>query len=813
MKVSLNWLKQYLEIKLPAEEVGHLLTGLGLEVEGMEVLQAGHNGLEGVVVGEILTCEKHPEADRLSLCTVDINDGEPLSIVCGAPNVRQGQKVLVATIGTEVLDKEGSPFKIKKGKIRGAESAGMICAEDELGIGHSHEGILVLASEAQAGTPAAQQLGLEEDVVFEIGLTPNRSDATNHIGVARDLLAAMKIRHGYTGSLKMPTLTPIQSTSGPDDFKITVENTVACPRYSGIIIRGIKVGPSPEWLRQALTAIGERSINNIVDITNFVLHELGQPLHAFDLNQISGGAIRVKNLPAGTKFRALDDQEYTLHEEDLMICDSHSQPLCMAGVFGGLHSGVGESTTDIFLESALFEAIAIRRTSTRHNLRTEAARIFEKGADVAMIPLALQRAVNLIQEIAGGEISSPVIDCYPEEIEPIKVMVRMGKVNGLTGLTLDHATVRRILEALEMSILEESPDHFVVAIPGNKGEVTREVDVIEEILRICGYDNVPEPEKMMISIQPTAKPNRNYLRQQITAILSARGYSEGMNLSLDQSARYEKVWPGFDPATLVKIHNTSNVHLDCMRAALWPNMLDSVLHNLNRQQTDIRLFEMGKTYQKVEAGLTETNRLIMVVSGRREPKNWLNSGRTEADLYTLKSDVQAIAQAFRLEGLRETPVEHAILQPAISWQRGPLEIGVLGAVSPEILSEWGIKQPVWIADLNWDALLGALPKKALATTSLNRFPTVRRDLAMVLDATTPYADIEAVVRKSIKKPLQTVELVDVYTSAEQLGPEKKSYAISLSFANPEKTLTDQEIDKMMETLISNLGQLKAEIRK
>ena len=813
MKISLNWLKKYLDLPLDPEKIGDLLTSLGLEVEGMEKIEAGHNGLQGIVVGRVATCEKHPDADRLSLCTVDIAGEAPLAIVCGAPNVAAGQKVLVATAGASVLGKDGEAFTIKSGKIRGAASEGMICAVDELGLGEDHSGILVLDETAVVGMPASEHLGLKEDWIYEIGLTPNRSDATNHIGVARDLYAALVVRHGFTGGINLPNVGNFPTGAQTHPVQVIIENERACPRYSGVSISGIKVGPSPEWLRQALTAIGERSINNVVDTTNYILHEMGQPLHAFDLDKIQGRTIRVKTLPAQTPLVCLDEIERKLDAEDLMICDGDSQPMCIGGVFGGLHSGVTESTTSIFLESAYFDPGYIRRTSTRHNLRTEAARIFEKGADPEATVYVLERAAMLICELAGGTIASPVVDVYPSPVTPVRVDVRMSRIRLLTGIDLDMAEIRRVLAALGMPILSEAGDTFTVQVPGNKSDVLREVDVIEEILRVIGYDRVPEPAKMFVSVQASPRPDPAKLRDKVAAMLSARGFHEAMSLSLDQSARYETIAPEM-AGSMVRIHNTSNVHLDSLRADLMPNMLENILRNKNRQNHDVRLFEFGKTYHRDGETFTETNRLILAITGRREAESWLNSGREQADLYTLKTEVESVLQFLRIQGWQERASEGQGLEPGLVWARGPKEMVRLGAVSGAWLDLMDVDQPVWVADINWDVVLDFIPARDAETASLSRFPEVRRDLALVVDRSVAYRDIEALASKTEKKLLKEVNLFDVYTSEEHLGAGKKSCAVSFRFADPERTLTDQEIDDVMNRLIAGYeSRLGAVIRR
>lgn len=813
MKISLNWLKEYVDIPFGTDEVQEWLTSLGLEVEGLEQVTKGHNGLRGIVVGHVKACEKHPDADKLSCCKVDIGAGDVLSIVCGAPNVATGQKVLVATQGAEVIGKDGSPFTIKKGRIRGADSEGMICAEDELGLGHDHAGIMVLDGTATPGTPAALQLGLKDDYIIEIGLTPNRSDATCHIGVARDLLAAMKVRNHFKGQLCLPTHKALPVPENAKDISIHIEHNEACRRYAGIVIEGISVGPSPEWLRTRLEAIGERSINNIVDVTNYVLHEWGQPLHAFDLDKIGQETIRVACRSDQTPFVSLDGITRALTNQDLMICDGNYKPMCMAGVFGGLDSGVSESTVRVFLESAWFDPKFIRRSSTKHNLRTEAARIFEKGADPEAILPALHRAASLILEVAGGSIGSKIIDIYPEPIQPAEVQLTFDQVKSLTGVPFTTEQILSALDALEMTILDQNDHSVTVRIPGNKSDVNRVVDVIEEILRIYGYDNIPEPGYIRMAVQSTEKPDVHHLKSQVSAALSANGFSEAMNLSLDQSARYEQRYSEAF-AALVKIHNTANVHLDSMRFDLLPNMMDTVLRNQNRQQTDLRLYEWGKTYQRSENAFQENNRLLLVITGRREPEHWLNAGRKEVDFYTLKGTVTSLLQLIRVEGWQERPLEHPLYSGGLMWTRGTKELVRLGLVHQDWAKDIGVDSAVWVADFDWDSIIQSLPKKPQEVLPLLRFPVVRRDLAIVVDKGVSYADMETLAKKTIKKSLLDITLFDVFTSDEHLGPGKKSCALSFRFAMQDRTLTDHEIDKMMDQLIQGYeNQFSALIRK
>jgi len=807
MKVSLNWLRQYLDLELPPTEIAQTLTGTGLEVEGMDKVESVPGGLEGIVVGQVLTCEKHPNADRLSLTTVDTGAGQPVSIVCGAPNVAAGQHVLVATVGSMLYPTEGEPFKIKKGKIRGEVSEGMICAEDELGLGSDHDGIIVLEQAYTPGTPAADVYDLETDYVYEIGLTPNRSDATNHLGVAFDLAAARSVSEQEKVRVRQPDVSAFREGTAPA-FPAQVKDATQAPRYAGLVIENLKVATSPDWLRARLNTIGVRPINNVVDVTNYVLHELGQPLHAFDLDKVNGGKIIVEKLPEGTPFTSLDGVERKLSADDLMICDADHQPMCIAGVFGGEGSGVTETTTRIFLESAHFAADTTRRSSMRHTLRTDAARIFEKGSDPNVTVYALKRAALLLQELAGGEVTSKLLDLYPTPIAPREVTVRYARVDSLIGVTLEPAQIHNILESMEMRVTDSDDLQFTVAVPTNKVEVTREVDVIEEILRIYGFNNIPEPAMITTAMVVSPHPDPSALRELIGDLLAANGYYEMMALSLSESRFYD------DKSKLVTINNTSNVHLDVMRSDLLHSALEAVRYNQSFSQRDLRLFEFGRSYHLDGEQYREVNHLTLTLTGRQQPESWHVTEQRDASFYTLKAAVELILQRLGIDNYRTAEAPADAFAYGLRYHKGPLELVDLGAVAGAKLSGAAVKSGVYFADFNWDNLLRVLPRKAVQVTTPGRYPTVRRDLALVVAAGVSFADIERLARKAAKKLLTQVNLFDVYRNDEQLGAGKKSYAVSFLFESDARTLNDKEVDKLMRSIEGSLSkQLGAEVRR
>ncbi|MDX1666569.1 MAG: phenylalanine--tRNA ligase subunit beta, partial [Saprospiraceae bacterium] len=706
MKVSLNWLKDYLHIDLPPEKVGQILTDIGLEVEGEEVVESVKGGMEGMVIGYVVKCWKHPNADRLSLTKVDTGTGEELQIVCGAPNVAAGQKVVVATVGTTIYPPDGEPWTVRKGKIRGEVSEGMICSEDEMGIGTDHSGIVVLPDQVEVGTHASEYYEIEKDYVYDIGLTPNRSDATNHIGVAMDLAAALQINYDHSGEVDLPDIGDFEIDSRDLPVEVEVENTEACPRYSGISIKGIRIGESPDWLKKRLRAIGVRPKSNIVDITNFVLHELGQPLHAFDLDRIKGQKVIVKTLAEGSTFVSLDEVVRELSDEDLMICDGKSKGMCIGGVFGGAESGVTEDTVNIFLESAHFHPKWIRRSSMRHNLRTDAARVFEKGSDPNITVYALKRAAMLIKELAGGEIASDIVDIYPEPIEPVEVEVRYRHVNRLIGAELSPEEIRAILEALRMEVVSEEEETFTVAVPTNKADVTREADLIEEILRIYGFNKVDIPDQFSTSVSLGKRPDPGKVRDVAGDLLAAHGFHEMMAVSLSQSRYYEQILESvFDKSELVYINNTSNAHLDIMRPDMLFSGLEAIVHNQNRQQTDLKLFEFGKTYRKSGGKYREEAHLSLFMTGLRWKESWILPEDREANYYSLKGFAGSLLQRLGIEGFQASPLKDDVFAWGMRYHRGPQDLVRFGRIQKQISEQMDIRGEVYFADFQWDNLL------------------------------------------------------------------------------------------------------------
>jgi len=816
MNVSLRWLRQYIDTKdLSPETIGDILTSTGLEVEGMEEVETIPGGLHGLVIGEIKECGKHPGADRLSLTKVDVGGDELLSIVCGAPNVAAGQKVVVATVGAELHPVEGDPFTIKKGKIRGEVSEGMICAEDEIGLGQSHAGIIVLPADAKVGQAARDHYGVETDYVYEIGLTPNRSDATNHLGVAYDLAAALRVNHHHQGEVQPPSVAAFKVANTDLQIPVEVRNTEACPRYSGVTISNLTIKESPDWLKARLNAVGVRPINNVVDITNFVLHELGQPLHAFDLEEIKGKKIIVETLPAKTKFQSLDEIERELHEEDLMICDGQENPMCIGGVFGGIKSGVKSSTTAIFLESAHFDPEFIRRTSMRHNLRTDAAKVYEKGSDPNITVFALKRAALLLQELAGGVVSSEVIDIYPVEKAPARIKVRYQRVNELIGVNIPPAKVHGILEAMGMTIIESNDEAFTVEVPTNKSDVLREVDMIEEILRIYGFNNVPIPSKVTTSMAIAPSPSPSEIRNKIGDLLAAQGFNEMMALSLSESRYYLAQETLVPTEELVYVNNTSNVHLDIMRPHMVYSGLEAIIRNQNRQESDLRLFEFGRTYRKEGEGFEEINRLTLFLTGRRQPESWLADDQAMVSYYGLKANVDGILTRLGIQGYQQEEVtEKGVIAYGTRYFRGSKELVRFGRLQGSLLKGMDIKGEVFYADFNWDNVFQALPKKRVQFTELNKYPSMRRDLALVVDQGVKFSDIASIAGKAAKKLLRETNHFNLYVNEDQLGAGKKSYAVSFIFEDASRTLKVQEVDKVMEKIMTTCeSQLGAQIRR
>ncbi|MBT8218860.1 MAG: phenylalanine--tRNA ligase subunit beta [Bacteroidia bacterium] len=811
MKLSLKWMKEYIDLDLPPEKIGEILTDIGLEVEGQEEVENIKGGLRGLVIGKVITCDKHPNADRLSLTTVDIGEGEPLQIVCGAPNVASGQKVVVAPVGTTLYSAEGESWKIKKGKIRGEVSEGMICAEDEIGLSNDHSGTIELPEDTPIGLQAKEFYNLESDFVYDIGLTPNRSDATSHLGSVKDLAAALKINYGHSGHVNIPDVNHFTIDNNDFAIEVVVEDEVGCPRYSGISITGIEIKQSPEWLRNRLEAIGVRSISNIVDITNFILHELGQPLHAFDLDKIAGQKIIVKTLPQDTPFTTLDEKERKLHPEDLMICDGDSQGMCIAGVFGGMHSGVTEETTNIFLESAHFNAKQLRRSSSRHLLFTDASKVFEKGSDPNNTVFALKRAAMLIKELAGGEISSEIVDIYPKVIEKQKVKIRYSYVRRHIGVDISKKEIKDILDALHIDIVEQDKDGLIVAIPTDKSDVTREVDVIEEIIRIYGFNKIPIPDNISSSVVFTDGIDPKSLREAAARYLISNGFSEMMSMSLTQSKYADQVLP-FDDKDLVYVNNTSNIHLDIMRPTLLYGCLEAVAHNHNRQEENLNLFEFGRSYLKEGDGFNESEHLVLTMSGDYQGESWKpNSSKT--DIYTLKGLVKNILTRLSFSSFKVQDAPETIYDYGLSYMSGRDCLVSFGKLKSDILAAMGIKKDVHFVDFNWDLLTQRRSKKRIIYEPLNKFPTMRRDLAVVIDEDVKFDQLATIARQSGKKILSSVNLFDVYKNAKQLGPGKKSYALSMVFEDKEQTLKDKQVEKIMNNLIRRYeSELGATVR-
>lgn len=813
MKISLNWLSDYIDIPVSKEELSDILTDLGLEVEGMETIEGVPGGLAGVVVGQVIECGKHPNADRLSLTKVDIGATELLQIVCGAPNVAADQKVLVATTGTWLHPIKGEPFKIKKGKIRGEVSEGMICAEDEIGVGNDHEGIMVLEESAIPGTAAKLQLDLKEDTIYDIGLTPNRSDATSHIGVARDLLAYYKVHKIENTGIKLPDVYNFSVESNEhNNITVEIEDLGGCPRFSAVSLSHIEVKESPEWIQQRLASIGVRSINNIVDITNYVLHETGQPLHAYDLNQIKGSKVVVKSLPEGCKFMSLDEKERTLLPADIMVCNGVDEGMCIAGVFGGLYSGVTEKTNNIFLEAAHFNAKRIRVTSTKHLLRTDAAMRFEKGTDPNGTLFALKRAAQLMEKYANASISSDIIDVYPNEIEPVKVNVRYEKVNDLIGIEMSKDTISKILNALDMEIIATNDESFTVKVPTNKADVHREADIVEEILRVYGFNNIPISNKMRTSITYLSHPQPIHIKESISQLLTGKGYNEMMNLSLMQSQLYEKILPHLMDS-LVYINNTSNIHLDVMRPEMMLPALQTINYNQNRQAKRLKYFEIGRQYRSEGEEKTEDQKLIVVLAGPLESQNW-NQTEKEADFYDLRRMVDELLIKLGGTSYKACEIsEDSRWDYGMHYERGKDLIVSFGKVKTQICDAMDISSDVYYAEFNLKMLYTLAQQSKTKIKGISKFPTVKRDLALVVNSDRTFGEIESIVRKANKKLIRDVGLFDVYKNDDQLGTGKKSYAISILFEDQEKTLNDKEVEKVMGKLVDNLkSQLQAEVR-
>lgn len=796
MRISYNWLKQFIKIDLPSEDTATLLTDLGLEVEVVEKYQSVKGGLVGVVVGEVKTCEKHPDADRLKVTTVDLGDGTIVQIVCGAPNVEAGQKVPVATIGTKLYDKDGNEFEIKKGKIRGQESHGMICAEDELGIGTSHDGIMVLDAKLKPGTTLAEVLKIENDEIFEIGLTPNRADAMSHYGVARDLRAGL-LQKSKNIELITPSVSAFKVEKRTLKIDVDVKDSKLCPRYCGVTISGITVKASPDWLQNRLKSLGLTPKNNIVDVTNYILHDLGQPLHAFDASKIHGKVI-VKTVEAGTKFVTLDDVERTLHEDDLMICDANG-PMCMAGVFGGKNSGVSENTSTIFLESAYFNPVTIRKTAKRHTLSTDASFRFERGVDPSITEYALKRAAMLIQQVAGGEITSDVIDVYPKKIEDFSVFLNFDKTAKLIGQELPKETIKKILASLDIKVNSVSDAGLGLIIPSYRVDVQREVDVIEEILRVYGYNNISFSKKLNATVANSPRTEDYKVQNIVANQLNSQGFHEMMANSLT-TPEYAKLSAQLKEENNVMMLNPLSNDLSAMRQSLLFSGLEAISYNINRRNSDLRLFEFGKTYHKLLSGYNEKKHLTLFVSGNQKDESWTNPDK-KSDFFLFKGYVNAILSRLGYEKTQEKPMTSDVFAEGICICVGNDILVELGTVTKSILKSFDIKQEVLFADFNWDLILKLLSNK-IKFQDIPKYPEVRRDLALLIDDAVSYQTLYNIARQTEKSLLKNINLFDVY-QGKNLPEGKKSYALSFILQDNSKTLTDAQIDKIMGKLQSN----------
>ena len=808
MIISYNWLCEYLPEIIEPEKLSKILTAIGLEVESLEKKEVVKGGLQGLVIGEVITCEKHPDADKLKLTTVNIGTTEKLQIVCGAANVAAGQKVVVATIGSTIYPINGEPLTIKKAKIRGVESQGMICAEDEIGLGESHDGIMILPDDTLVGTTAAAYFKLTDDYIFEIGLTPNRIDAMSHLGVARDVCAYLSHHNKKEAVVKSPFKNNFKPDNQGLQMEVVIENAEACQRYSGVSIEGVTIAESPEWLQQKLKSIGVKTINNIVDITNFILHETGQPLHAFDADAITGKKVIIKNLPEGTAFITLDEKERKLSAEDLMICNQDT-PMCIGGVYGGMHSGVTATTKNIFLESAWFNPATIRKTSLRHGLRTDAATRFEKGVDISNTVNVLKRAATLIKEIAGGQIASNIIDVYPAPKEKTEVALKYHYLKKLSGKNYHGDTIKNILSSLGFELLKEGDDEMRFSVPFSKPDISIAADIVEEIMRIDGFDNVDIPT--MITIAPAVETlaHEAAYTEKIAEYLAGSGFQEIFTNSITNSAYYTD-------AVLhntVKMINNLSEELNILRPAMMETGLTSIAYNLNRKNNDLKFFEFGKTYSVNEAGkYMEVNHLTIYITGNKTNDSWKAKGE-KADFYFIKAVFEKIIHVLGVQVDAYATSENMDLSNSLLATIKNEKIAEIGFISNNKLDCFDIKQPVFYADLNWDRLLNLNKKINIQHKDVSKYPAVNRDLAIIVDKALPFEAVQKATNTARINKLQSISLFDIFES-EKIGTGKKSMAISFTFLDEEKTLTDKEIDSMMNKVIEAYEkELGAEIRK
>lgn len=815
MNISLNWLKDYLKTDLDVEEICEILTSIGLEVGGYEKFESIRGGLKGLVIGEVKTCIPHPDSDHLHITTVDLGAGSLSPIVCGAPNVAAGQKVVVATIGTVLYDGD-KEFVIKKSKIRGQESEGMICAEDEIGIGDDHSGIIVLPDTAQVGTPAAEYYNITSDYVIEVDITPNRVDGASHLGVARDLAAYLQQKQDIQYTL--PSVEQFRADSDTSGISIEVLRPEACPRYAGVTIEGVEIKDSPDWLKVRLKAIGLHPINNVVDVTNYILFELGQPLHAFDLNKVKGNKVVVRSFPTGTKFVTLDGVERELNENDLMVCNT-AEPMCIAGVFGGQESGITENTKNVFLESACFDPVFVRKTARRHGLNTDASFRFERGTDPNIVIYALKRAALLIKELGGGKITSEIIDIYPTPVQDFEVEVRYAHVDRLIGKQIGKEQIKKILRSLEIKIVQETEDGLLLHVPPYRVDVRREADVIEDILRIYGFNNIEVPAKVNSTLSYSEKPDDFRLKNIIADLLAANGFNEIMNNSLTKASYFENL-ETYKPENTVMIFNPLSSDLNAMRQTLLFGGLESIAYNVNRKSSSLRLFEFGKayTFHKKEGEnhlkqYQEEDKLSLFITGNKTTQSW-NSREEKTDFFNIKAYCEMILTRLGLKvgSLSVSAFEEDIYREGLTYSQNGKHIVTLGMLSAKVLKTTDVEQDVYYAEFSWENILKIVKNQTIGYVPMPKFPAVKRDLALLLDKKVTFKEVKDLALRTEKDLLKSVSLFDVY-EGEKLGEGKKSYAVSFTLQDNEKTLTDKQIDRIMNKLMGTYKhQLGAEIR-
>ena len=806
MKISLNWLQQYIKLDLEVNKISEYLTDTGLEVEGVEEIESIKGGLKGIIIGEVLSCEQHPNADRLKVTTVNIGESV-LDIVCGAPNVKAGQKVPVATVGSILYDGDES-FKIKKSKIRGEVSMGMICGEDELGLGNVTNGIMVLDDNVKVGTLASEYFKVENDTIFEIGLTPNRSDAMGHFGVARDLKTVLN-HNGSKLEMCLPTVKNFKVDNTNLSISVEVENSQLCPRYSGVSISGVKIEKSPEWLENRLKSLGIEPKNNIVDITNFVLHETGQPLHAFDTEKIKGNKVVVKTLNKKTKFTTLDEVERDLSAEDLMICND-KEAMCLAGVFGGLNSGISDNTTSIFLESAYFNPVSVRKTAKRHTLSTDSSFRFERGCDPNMTIYALKRAALLIKEIAGGKISSEIVDIYPKEIQHFEVELNYQKLDSLIGEKVEREAVKSILTDLEIEVVSETENGLSLRVPPFRADVQREVDVIEEILRIYGFNTISIPTKLNTSISYSKDVHPETIRNIVSDLLSSNGFSEIMNNSLTKES-YTPLISELEVEQNVQLLNPLSQDLNVMRQTLLFSGLENVSYNINRKNQDLKLYEFGKTYHKVEEGNLEKQHLMLLLTGKLNSENW-NSNKDKTDFFVLKEKVEHVLFRLGISKIKSEEIFTHGFSEGLMYKHKKNRLVCFGKVDAKICKSFGVKKEVYYADFNWDLVLNLVLNTKIKYSEVSKFPSVKRDLSLLIDKKVTFKELLSIAKDTEKNILKSVNLFDVY-EGDKLPEGKKSYALSFILEDKTKTLTDKYIEKVMGKLISSYeSKVGAEVR-